>query len=136
MDHDPVAFKSWLDAYGHAWESRNPEAATALFTEDGTYQVTPFLEPMRGRKAIYEYWCEVVRTEENITFAYEILVENAERTSLDGQRRLLLFHQDYKRDSMESFSFLLTVKVAANRFRNGGTNSKNDRVANASQMHR
>jgi SnoaL-like domain len=79
MDHDPVAFKSWLDAYGHAWESRNPEAATALFTEDGTYQVTPFLEPMRGRKAIYEYWCEVVRTEENITFAYEILVENAER---------------------------------------------------------
>jgi hypothetical protein len=78
MDHDPVAFKSWLDAYGHAWESRNPEAATALFTEDGTYQVTPFLEPMRGRKAIYEYWCEVVRTEENITFAYEILVENAE----------------------------------------------------------
>jgi hypothetical protein len=78
MDNDPVAFKSWLDAYGHAWESRNPEAATALFTEDGTYQVTPFLEPMRGRKAIYEYWSEVARTEQNITFAYEILVENAE----------------------------------------------------------
>ncbi|MGC0774904.1 MAG: nuclear transport factor 2 family protein [Candidatus Acidiferrum sp.] len=78
MDNDPVAFKSWLEAYGDAWERRNPEAATALFTENGTYQVTPFLEPMRGRKAIYEYWCEIVRSEENIRFAYEILVVHGE----------------------------------------------------------
>jgi hypothetical protein len=77
MDNEVVAFKSWLDAYGHAWENRDPEAATALFTEDGTYQVTPFLEPMRGRKAIFEYWSEVARTEENIRFGYEILVVNA-----------------------------------------------------------
>jgi nuclear transport factor 2 (NTF2) superfamily protein len=79
MCNDAAAFKSWLDAYGHAWESRNPEAATALFTEDGTYQITPFLEPMRGRKAIFEYWSEVARTEENIRFGYEILVANVER---------------------------------------------------------
>jgi len=60
------------------WENRNPEAATALFTESGTYQVTPFLEPMRGRNAIFEYWSEVARTEENIRFGYEILVANRE----------------------------------------------------------
>ena len=76
MSNDLVAFKSWLDAYGQAWENRNPEAATALFTESGTYQVTPFLEPMRGRKAIFEYWSELARTEENIRFGYEILVAN------------------------------------------------------------
>jgi hypothetical protein len=73
-----VAFKSWLDSYAQAWENRNPEAAAVLFTEDGTYQVTPFLKPMRGRKAIFEYWSEVARTEENIRFGYEILVANAE----------------------------------------------------------
>jgi hypothetical protein len=72
------AFKSWLDAYGQAWMNRNPEAATALFTEGGTYQVTPFLDPMRGRKAIFEYWSEVARTEEEIRFGYEILVENGQ----------------------------------------------------------
>jgi SnoaL-like domain len=77
MGIDRVAFKSWLDAYGQAWESRNAEAAAALYTEDGTYQVTPFLESMRGRKAIFEYWSEVARTEENIRFGYEILVSNA-----------------------------------------------------------
>jgi len=74
MDKDLVAFKSWLDAYGQAWENRNPEAAAALFNESGTYQVTPFLEPRGGRKAIFEYWSEVARTEKDIRFVYEILV--------------------------------------------------------------
>ena len=78
MGKDLIAFKFWLDAYGQAWENRNPEAAAAIFTEDGSYQVTPFLEPIRGRKAIYEYWSEVAGTHENIRFAYEILVANAE----------------------------------------------------------
>jgi hypothetical protein len=62
-----VVFKSWLDAYGQSWENRNPEGAAALFTENGTYQVTPFLEPICGRKAIFEYWSEVARTEESGT---------------------------------------------------------------------
>jgi hypothetical protein len=78
MHRDVAAFKSWLDAYGQAWQNRNPEAVTAPFTEDGTYQVTPFLEPMCGRKAIFEYWSVVAQTEENIRFGYEILVANAE----------------------------------------------------------
>jgi SnoaL-like domain len=78
MRNDVVAFKSWLDAYGQSWENRNPEAAAALFTENGTYQVTPFLEPICGRKAIFEYWSEVARTEESIRFGYEILVANPE----------------------------------------------------------
>jgi hypothetical protein len=79
MSIDLVAFESWLNAYGRAWENRDAEAASALFTEDGTYQVTPFLEPMRGRKAIFEYWSEVARTEENIKFGYEILAVNPGR---------------------------------------------------------
>jgi nuclear transport factor 2 (NTF2) superfamily protein len=78
MGDDWAAFKSWLDDYGLAWESRNPEAAAVLYADDGTYQVTPFLEPMRGRNAIFEYWAGVAKTEENIRFGYEILVANAE----------------------------------------------------------
>jgi ketosteroid isomerase-like protein len=78
MGDDLTAFRYWLDAYGKAWESRNVEAAAALYADDGTYQVTPFLEPMRGRKAIFKYWSEVARTEKNVRFGYEILVSNAE----------------------------------------------------------
>jgi hypothetical protein len=50
----PETWNGQRCAYGHAWENRNPEAATALFAENGTYQVTPFLKPMCGRKAIFE----------------------------------------------------------------------------------
>lgn len=78
MSNDAATFKSWLDAYGQAWSKRDPEAAAALFAENGTYQVTPFLKPMCGRKAIFEYWTEVARTEENVEFGYEILAANGE----------------------------------------------------------
>jgi len=70
---DRAGFQKWLDAYGRAWEARDAEAAAGLFAEDGTYQVTPFVEPLRGRQAILDYWREVARTEEYIRFGCEIL---------------------------------------------------------------
>jgi len=75
----PESFASWLDAYGRAWETRDPKAAADLFAEDGAYQVTPFLEPMRGRPAILEYWTHVAQTEQDIRFGYEILAVTGEQ---------------------------------------------------------
>jgi len=72
------AFDDWLDSYGRAWERRNPQAAADLFAEDGTYQVTPFLEPMRGKQAILEYWTNVAQTQQDIHFGYEILAVTPE----------------------------------------------------------
>ncbi len=74
----PHAFAHWLDSYGQAWERRNPQAAADLFAEDGTYQVTPFLEPMRGKQAILKYWTHVAQTEQTIQFGYEILAVTPE----------------------------------------------------------
>ena len=73
------AFASWLDAYGRAWGSRNPQAAADLFVEDGTYQVTPFVEPMRGKQAILDYWTHITQTEQDIQFGYEILAITPEQ---------------------------------------------------------
>jgi hypothetical protein len=72
------SFRSWLEAYGAAWEARDPEASARLFEEDGTYQVTPFLEPMRGQQAILEYWTQVARTQEDIKFGCEVLALTSE----------------------------------------------------------
>lgn len=68
-----AAFQRWLEAYGRAWESRDPQAAAELYTGDGTYQVTPFLEPLRERQAILDYWTEVASTEQDVSFGHEIL---------------------------------------------------------------
>jgi hypothetical protein len=76
MDH--ATFKDWLEAYGRAWESRDPHAAAALFAEDASYQVTPFVAPHCGHKAIFDYWTEVTQTEVDIRFGFEILTTTAE----------------------------------------------------------
>ena len=76
MERD--SFKSWLDSYGQAWMGRDPQAAAALYTDDATYEVTPFNEPIRGRAAIYEYWDGVAKTEERIQFGYEVLAVTTE----------------------------------------------------------
>ena len=75
---ESTTFNSWLQAYGTAWSHRNPQAAADLFTEDGTYQVTPFVEPMRGRSAIFDYWTHVAETERDIQFGYEVLAVTQE----------------------------------------------------------
>jgi nuclear transport factor 2 (NTF2) superfamily protein len=75
---EPKTFKSWLEAYGRAWTGRDPQAAADLFTEDGTYQVTPFVEPIRGRSAIFDYWVHVTETQRNFQFGHEILAVTEE----------------------------------------------------------
>ena len=73
MSMTQEAFAVWLEKYGRAWEARDANAAADLYAEKGTYQVTPIVEPMRGRAAIFDYWTHVAQTEENIQFGYEIL---------------------------------------------------------------
>lgn len=73
-----TAFESWLEGYGRAWSDRDAQAAADLFTEDGTYQVTPFVDAMRGRPAIFEYWSHVAQTERDIQFGYEVLAVTPE----------------------------------------------------------
>jgi uncharacterized protein (TIGR02246 family) len=72
------SFQAWLKRYGQAWEARDAQAAADLYADDATYQVTPFAEPMCGRRAIFEYWSHVAQTEEQIQFGYEIVAVTQE----------------------------------------------------------
>ena len=68
------ALNVWLDAYGKAWENQDPDAASALFTEDGTYAWGPFAEPIKGRPAIRRAWETATQgNQAGITFGYEPL---------------------------------------------------------------
>ena len=51
-----------------------------MFSEDATYQETPFSEVMRGRDSIRDYWiAEVVEAQEDISFGSKILSVGGER---------------------------------------------------------
>ncbi len=64
---------AWMDAYGRAWEERDPDQAAALFTNDATYAETPFDEPAVGHDGIRAYWRDAVGPQRDITFGYEIV---------------------------------------------------------------
>jgi hypothetical protein len=66
---------SWLDAYGRAWEERDPLAAASLFTEDASYQITPspFGGPLLGRRAILDYWASATDQDKEVSFGFEVL---------------------------------------------------------------
>jgi len=67
----------WLDAYGRAWQDRDAQAASDLFTEDAVYQWGPFGRRLRGRIMIREAWAEAVEDQENIEFGYEVMTASA-----------------------------------------------------------
>ena len=69
-----AGFADWLARYEAAWETRDPAAAMALFTTDGTYRETPFDEPMAGRAAIGAYWrTRVAEGQDRVDFCFEVL---------------------------------------------------------------
>jgi hypothetical protein len=70
---DSETFDSWLGAYGHAWETRDPRAAAKLFSEKATYRETPCEKLLHGREAIAEYWSRVTRGHQGVRLDHEIL---------------------------------------------------------------
>ena len=78
---DRGALAQWLAAYGEAWEKQDPDAAAALFTDQGTYAWGPFASPLRGREAIREAWRVATQgNQSKIQFGYEPLA-----TTEDGR---------------------------------------------------
>jgi hypothetical protein len=71
MDHS--SFTSWMNALKRAWEGREWQAARQLFTENCFYHKNPFDAPLHGVQAIQNYWEMAAKSEEQISFNYEVL---------------------------------------------------------------
>lgn len=61
----------WLERYGHAWETRDPDAAAALFADDAAYHETPFGTPARGKDGIVAYWRAATENQRDVRFSHE-----------------------------------------------------------------
>ncbi|MEA2482700.1 MAG: hypothetical protein QOC55_647, partial [Thermoleophilaceae bacterium] len=69
-----AGLSEWLDAYGRAWQERDPVAAAELFTDDAVYHWGPFGRRLRGRVMIREAWAEALEQQDNVVeFGYEVL---------------------------------------------------------------
>jgi SnoaL-like domain len=56
----------WIEAYGRAWEERDPAAAAALFTENALYRAHPLREPHVGTEGIRAYWTRATSTQSDV----------------------------------------------------------------------
>ena len=54
MNHDDV--QAWLDRYGEAWQTYEPDAIRDLFSADAEYRYHAWDEPLVGREAIVADW--------------------------------------------------------------------------------
>lgn len=58
MMTDLQSVAKWLEDYVAAWQSYDPDAIRALFSENASYRYNPFDEPLRGREAILADWLD------------------------------------------------------------------------------
>lgn len=72
-----AALERWLQAYGRAWETRDPSAAAELFADRVRYYETPFAEPAIGRQGVLEYWASATRGQRDVSFSFEIVTLDA-----------------------------------------------------------
>jgi uncharacterized protein (TIGR02246 family) len=57
-----------LAVYIRAWETRDPDLITTIFTDGATYHERVMGEPIRGRDGIRNYWqTKVIGSQANIT---------------------------------------------------------------------
>src|SRR5690606_25695019 len=78
-----MTIDTWLKGYRRAWESRDPDAAAALFTEDATYREEPYAEPFLGRTGVRDYWTRVTATQEDVEFRSGTPVVDGDRAAVE-----------------------------------------------------
>jgi ketosteroid isomerase-like protein len=76
---DRIRVGSWLADYERVWRSPGTDPLAGLFTEDATYLVSPWAEPVQGLAAIAELWeTEREGPEEGFTMTPEVVAVDSD----------------------------------------------------------
>lgn len=71
--------EAWIEAYERAWRTAGITSLRELFSEDATYRMSPYEEPVHGLAAIGELWeRERVGPDEEFEMAHEIVAVDVE----------------------------------------------------------
>ena len=75
----------WMQAYLHAWKTRDADAVVRLFTPNGVYQSIPGVssQTFRGRNAIHTYWINVTRPQSMIHGVQGQPIVNGNRAAIE-----------------------------------------------------
>lgn len=100
------AVTRWLAAYEAAWRTAGTEPLRALFTDDASYRMSPYEEPVVGLPAIVELWeAERDGPDEPFTMQHEIV-------AVDGDTAVVRVEVRYDQPSGE-FRDLWLIRFGA-----------------------
>ena len=100
------AVTRWLAAYEAAWRTAGTEPLRALFTDDASYRMSPYAEPVVGLPAIAELWeAERDGPDEPFTLQHEIV-------AVDGDTAVVRVEVRYDQPSGE-FRDLWLIRFGA-----------------------
>lgn len=70
-DHERRAeFEALMRRFGDAWAAGNAEAIAELFLPAGVFLAEPFASPVKGQRAIQEYWKDIPFDQSEIAFRF------------------------------------------------------------------
>ena len=80
-----MTVQEWIDAYGRAWETRDADAAAALFTPNALYRDHPLGPPHVGEDGVRSYWANVTSTQDRVEvrFGTPIVAADAGRAAVE-----------------------------------------------------
>jgi len=83
----------WVDAYERVWRTPGADGVTEIFTEDATYLVSPWADPIVGEAALREFW-EAERASPD-----EVFTLTSEVVAIDGDVAVVRAEVAYGRGS-------------------------------------
>jgi uncharacterized protein (TIGR02246 family) len=84
----------WVEDYRQAWETKDPDAAAALFTENGSYRDNIFEEPHLGREGVAGYWAEVTAAQSDPTVRMGVPFIDGDRVAVEFWTTMLVVGEE------------------------------------------
>jgi len=96
----------WLAGYERAWRTAGTALLSGLFTEDATYRMSPYEDPVAGLPAIGELWeAERQGPDEVFTIATDIV-------AVDGDTAVIRVEVSYGEPVTREYRDLWVIRFA------------------------
>jgi uncharacterized protein (TIGR02246 family) len=103
-DQPTARVRTWIEGYVRAWNSNDPAAIGALFTEDAAYHTEPFGQAWRGREEIVRRWLDRKDEPGDTEFHWHPLTVTPEVAVVEGTTTY--------RDQPRTYSNLWVIRLA------------------------
>jgi catechol 2,3-dioxygenase-like lactoylglutathione lyase family enzyme len=100
----PADTHAWLAAYERAWRTAGTASLAELFSEDATYQPSPYETPVAGLKAIAELW-EAEREGPDEAFTMKSTL-----VALEGNTAVVRVEVEYERSTPLEYRDLWVIR--------------------------